>query len=228
MLEIGPGGSIAELRRGPRLAPRILGREGGAVRAAFVPTQAGPLAGDQDRARIVVRAGATLIVEPVAATLALPGAARTLLALEVTVQEGGRLVLDEAPLIVAYGADVERRCVIELAAGACAALRETVVLGRDGERPGTLSSCLRATLDGRALLHDGLRLRDGDAHVALAPGHRVITTLSLLGRRPPAGPGVLELEGAGALLRTSGPALAAVAATSDSTWRAWSALVSAA
>ena len=98
------------------------------------------------------------------------------------------------------------------------------MLGRDGERPGTLSSSLRATLDGRALLHDGLRLRDGDAHVALAPGHRVVTTLSLLGLRPPAGPGVLELEGAGALLRASGPALAAVAGASEPTWRAWSAL----
>ncbi len=224
MLEIGPGGSVGELRRGPRLAPRILGRDAGAVRAAFVPTQAGPLAGDQDLARIVVRAGATLIVEPVAATLALPGAARTRLALEVTVEEGGRLVLDEAPLIVAFGADVQRCCIIELATGACAALRETVVLGRDGERPGTLSSSLRATLGGRALLHDGLRLRDGDAHVALAPGHRVVTTLSLLGLRPPAGPGALELEGAGALLRASGPALAAVAAASEQTWRDWSAL----
>ena len=194
------------------------------MRAAFVPTQAGPLAGDHDCARIVVRAGATLIVEPVAATLALPGAARTLLSLEVTVEAGGRLVLDEAPLIVAHGADVERRCTIELAAGAVAALRETVVLGRDGERPGTLSSSLRATRDGRALLHDGLRLRDGDAHVALAPGHRVLTTLGLLGLRPPAGPGVLELAGAGALLRATGPAFAAVDAASVVAWRDWSAL----
>jgi hypothetical protein len=45
---------LHELRRGARLAPRIL--TGGApVRAAFVPTQAGPLAGDEDRIRIVVR-----------------------------------------------------------------------------------------------------------------------------------------------------------------------------
>jgi hypothetical protein len=63
--------------------------------------------------------------------------------------------------------------------------------------------------------------------VALAAGHRVVTTLSLLGLRPPAAPKMLELEGPGALLRASGPALIAVAAASDSTWRAWSALVSA-
>lgn len=217
------GHAIAELRRGERLAPRILAR-GDVVRAAFVPTQAGPLAGDCDRVRIVVRAGATLIVEPVAATLALPGAARTLLELEVLVEARGRLVLDEAPLIVAFGADVERRCVIELDDGAVAASRETVILGRDGERPGTLLSSLRATLGGRALLHDGLRLCDGDAHVALAPGHRVLTTISLLGRRPPPSEGVLELAGPGALLRATASTLAKVERATADTWRCWSAL----
>ena len=193
------------------------------VHAAFVPTQAGPLAGDEDIVRIVVGAGATLVVEPVAATLALPGAERTLLALEVTVEAGGRLVLDEAPLIVAAGAEVARRCTVELGAGAVAALRETVVLGRDGEPPGTLDSVLRATLGGRVLLHDGLRLgagtAAGDVHVALAPGHRVLSTACLLGVRPQAP--ALELAGPGALARATGASLAAVDAAIAGTWRAW-------
>jgi urease accessory protein len=217
---------VADLRRGPRLAPRVLGRDAGAVRAAFVPTQAGPLAGDRDRTRIVVGAGATLIVEPVAATLALPGSARTLLALEITVEAGGRLVLDEAPLIVAAGADVERRCTLALGEGAVAALRETVVLGRDGEPPGTLVSTLRATLDDRALLHDALRLGPGreDAHVALAPGHRVIGTACLLGMRPGEGwsDGACALAEPGALLRATGASLAATEATIAAMWAAWS------
>ena len=203
------------------MAPRILDRTRDAVRAAFVPTQAGPLAGDRDSARIVVGAGATLLIEPVAATLALPGAARTVLRLEITVHEGGRLVLDEGPLIVAAGADVERRCTIELSAGAVAALRETVVLGRDGEPPGTLDSALRVTLSGRPLLHDGLRIAGDAPHVALAPGHRVCTTLAVLGMRPEFGGG-LELEGPGALLRATGSSLADVDATLDATWRRWS------
>jgi hypothetical protein len=38
-------------------------------------------------------------------------------------------VLDERPLIVAAGAHVVRRCTVELADGAVAALRESVVLG---------------------------------------------------------------------------------------------------
>lgn len=195
------------------------------MRAALVPTQAGPLAGDSDRARIVVGAGATLIVEPVAATLALPGTARTLLELEIEVAEGGRLVLDEAPLIVAAGADVLRRCTVALAPGAVTALRETVVLGRDGEPPGTVDSTLRATLGGRPLLHDGLRLGParGDEHVALAPGHRVVATACLLGARAPDPPpaGAYALAGPGALMRASGPATADVERAVAGAWAAW-------
>lgn len=190
-----------------------------------MPTQAGPLAGDHDRARIVVGAGATLVVEPVAATLALPGGPRTVLRLDATVRSGGRLVLDEGPLIVCAGADVQRRCTIELQSGAVAALRETVVLGRDGEPPGTLDSSLRVTLAGRPLLHDGLRTSAsaaaGHAHVALAPGHRVAATLSLLGLCAEHGAGLMALEGPGAILRASGCSLAEVEAALDDRWRAW-------
>jgi urease accessory protein len=219
------GHAISELRRGARLAPRILDRGTDLVRAAFVPTQAGPLAGDRDSTRIVVGAGATLIVEPVAAALALPGTPRTVLRLDATVRAGGRLVLDEGPLIVAAGADVERRCTIELEAGAVVALRETVVLGRDGEPPGTLDSSLRVTLAGRALLHDGLRFgaaAGSDDHVALAPGHRVVVTACVLGLRPQPSPDVLTLDGPGALGRASGTSLADVDAAVDELWRAWS------
>jgi urease accessory protein len=225
VLAVGAGGLVGELRRGARLAPRVLSRSaGGVVRAAFVPTQAGPLAGDRDRVRIVVGAGAALVVEPVAATLALPGAAHTLLALEITVQAGGRLVLDEAPLIVAAGAVVERRCALTLEEGAVAALRETVVLGRDGERPGTLVSATRATLAGNALLHDGLRLGPGgaDAYVALAPGHRVVSTACLLGMRPAEPGDACALAGPGALCRATGPSLVVTDVALATSWSAWS------
>ena len=137
-------------------------------------------------------------------------------------EAGGRLVLDEAPLIVAAGADVERTMTLTLGIGAVAALRETVILGRDGERPGRLSSSLRATLGGRPLLHDGLRLSDGDAHVALPSGDRVLTTICLLGLRPEPEPGVLALEGPGALSRFSGTSLAGVDAALGDGWDRWS------
>jgi urease accessory protein len=168
-----------------------------------VPVQAGPLGGDHDRVRLYVGPGARLEIVPIAATLALPGPSR--LDLEATVE--GELILNEAPLIVAEGADVIRRVRIDLAPGAVATVTDIVVLGRAGEGPGRLDSVLRATLDREPLLHDALRIEPAasDEHVALPPGHRVVGTACLLGR-----PGEPPLAGPGALRRATGPDLPTV------------------
>ena len=170
-----------------------------------MPVQAGPLGGDHDRVRLHVGRGARLEMVPIAATLALPGASR--LDLHATVE--GTLILDEAPLIVAEGAEVIRRVTIDLAAGAVATVTDIVVLGRAGEGPGRLDSVLRATLDHAPLLHDALRIEPAasDEHVALPPGHRVVGTACLLGR-----PGEPPLAGPGALRRATGPDLPTVQA----------------
>jgi len=175
------------------------------VRVALVPVQAGPLNGDHDRIRLHVGAGCTLVLVPIAATLALPGTSR--LDLHATVE--GALQLDEPPLIVAEGADVTRRTRIELAASGIATVKDIVVLGRAGEGPGRLDSELRATIGGTPLLHDALRIEPAasDAFVALPPGHRVIGTACLLGA-----PGEPALAGPGALRRATGPDLPAVEA----------------
>jgi len=212
------------LRRGERLAPRVLSVGAGGVHACVLPTQAGPLAGDHDRLKIVVGAGATLVVRPVTATVALPGAARTRLDLEMDVSRGGRLVLEEAPLIVAAGADVSRSIAVTLAAGAIAALRDTVVLGRSGEPGGRLVSTLRVTDDTGVVLHDAMRLDPAtsrqDAHVALAPGHRVAGTLCLLGIEEPA-EAQFALARAGALRRASATDLAELDGELVEPWARW-------
>ena len=191
----------------------------GRGQVAIVPTQAGPLDGDHDRVRLHVGAGAALRTVPIAATLALPGSSR--LELDATVEPGGVLVLDEPPLIVAQGADIVRRVRIALAPGAIAAVRDIVVLGRAGEGRGRLDSSFRATLDGRPLLHDALRIEPGagDDHVALAPRHRVIGTIALLGTRDADEP---ALAGAGSLRRATGTDLPAVEAALADAWRRFS------
>jgi urease accessory protein len=206
-------GAITALRPGPRLALRVLERRGSVTRAALVPLQAGPLAGDHDIVRLCVGAGETLVLEPIAATLALPGGERT--RLELHAEVAGRLVLDEAPLIVSEGADVLRTTRIALARGAVAAWRDTVVLGRAGEGAGRLEATARVTLDGVPLLHETLRIdpRADDAYVALAPGHRVVGTVALLGV-----PGTLA--GAGSLWRASGTSAAQVEAHLYDAWQA--------
>jgi urease accessory protein len=185
------------------------------VRAALVPTQAGPLAGDRDRVRLRVGPGATLVIVPIAATVALPGAAQSVLELDVFVAADGRLVLDEPPLIVAAGADVVRTVRIELGRGAVAVVRDTLVLGRAGEGLGRLDSSMRVVNDGAVLLHDALRIDPAadDAYVALPPGDRVVGTVCLLGLRDdPA------LSGPGALRRASGRDVPSVAAALSTTW----------
>jgi urease accessory protein len=169
--------------------------------------------------RLHVGAGATLRTVPIAATLALPGSSR--LELDATVEAGGVLVLDEAPLIVAQGADVVRRVRIALAPGAIAAVRDVVVLGRAGEGRGRLDSALRVTLDDRPLLHDALRIEPGarDDHVALAPHHRVIGTIALLGARAADEP---PLAGPGSLRRATAADLPAVEAALAAAWRRFS------
>ena len=222
----GAGHAIGGLRRGERLAPRVLDVGQGAVHACVLPTQAGPLAGDHDRLRIVVGAGATLVVRPVAATVALPGAGRTRLDLDVCVGRGGRLVFEEAPLIVAAGADVERTARVELAAGAVAALRDVVVLGRCNEPRGRLASTLRVSDPFGLVLHDALRLDPAheDARVALAPGDRVVGTLCLFGLEP-ADDRDRRIARGGALRRATAHDLAEVESRLAEPWARWSSTV---
>jgi urease accessory protein len=134
--------------------------------------------------QIVVESG-TLEVEPIAATIALPGPERTRLELDVTVGDGARLVLEDAPLIVAEGADVLRTTTLRLGVGATAVVRDLVVLGRAGEGPGRLESVLRVEGPEGVILHDALRIEPGedDDHVALAPGHRAVGTAAAFGER---------------------------------------------
>ena len=94
-------------------------------------------------------------------------------------------MLEDAPLVVAEGADVLRTTTIRLAAGAVAIVRDIVILGRAGEGPGRLESLLRAEGPDGVILHDALRVEPAtwaqDAYVALAPGHRAIGTVAVLG-----------------------------------------------
>jgi urease accessory protein len=151
-------------------------------RITLLRSQAGPLAGDHDRVEIVVESG-TLEIEPIAATIALPGRERTVLELDVTVGDGARLVLEDAPLVVAEGADVTRVTTLRLGAGATAIVRDLVVLGRAGEGRGRLESVLRVDGPDGVILHDALRIEPGedDAWVALAPGHRAVGMVATLG-----------------------------------------------
>lgn len=131
-------------------------------------------------------------------------------------------------LIVAAGADVERVTTVMLAAGARAALRDIVVLGRADEPGGRLVSTLRVSDSEGVVLHDALRLDPDtsrqDAHVALARGDRAAGTLCLLGGDERDDPRYALARG-GALRRAAARSLADLECGLAEPWARWAQLV---
>ncbi|MBD8079070.1 urease accessory protein UreD [Cellulosimicrobium arenosum] len=129
-----------DLRPGA-LSPRVLSTGPGVARVALVATRALLLGGDDVRIEVVVGDGVELELVEVSGTVAYNGRGRSSSwAVDVRVDDGGLLVWDALPFVVAQGADVERRTDVRLGEGAVALLRETLVLGRTGETGGRLRS----------------------------------------------------------------------------------------
>ncbi|HYQ34174.1 MAG TPA: urease accessory protein, partial [Lapillicoccus sp.] len=86
--------------------------------------------------------------------------------------------------------------------------REVLVLGRVREAGGVVRQRLRASASGRPLLAEDLALDGARPQVAVVGGHRVVDSVTVLGRRAGAStPGAahrLELEGAGTVVRHLG------------------------
>lgn len=161
------------------------------ARVGLVPEGALLLAGDAVEIDIGVDAGARLdLVEP-GGTVAFDmrgGRARW----DVRIRLGAGATLSWAgePFVVAAGADVARRIVIDLAPGAALALRETLVLGRFGEGPGRMRQHTVASLGEVPVLVEDLPL-DPTTVPGLLGGHRVMSSVLLLG------PGLAEGDDVG-------------------------------
>ncbi|WP_432541592.1 urease accessory protein UreD [Kineococcus sp. SYSU DK002] len=190
-------------------APKLLSRspDGRAVRIALVGARALLLAGDRVAVDVHVGPGCALELVEVAATVAYDGRGgpAATWTTRVRLDAGARLRWDAEPLVVADGAHVERRTDLDLAAGAVARLRETLVLGRSGEAGGSVRLRTRAHLGGRPLLVEDLDLRDPRVRrsPAVLGAHRRLETVVVLGERDEV-PGALHLEGPGTLVRRFG------------------------
>lgn len=111
----------------------------GEAEVALLAGSALLLGGDAITIDIAVGPGCRLRLLDVGGTVAYDGEGRrSSWDATVTVAENAVLHWDGLPFVVSDGADVRRRTTIELADGAGLRLRETVVLGRSGERGGTI------------------------------------------------------------------------------------------
>lgn len=213
------------------LAPRLLGTSPGVARVALVATTATLLGGDVMDIRIRVGAGQRLELEDVAATVAYNGRGRGAeWAVTIRVEAAGTLVWRGEPLVVADGAQVARRLRVDVARGGRALLRDVVVLGRHGERGGSLHCSTAVWHDGAPLLIEELDLASHPGGPREEPGvvgpHRVAETIICVADLVPvtsvaadATTALMELAGPGVVARHLG------ASTHDSPLDApWAAL----
>ena len=194
--------------------PLVLRRTPDAV--YVVGGAAGPLGGDDLRLTIDVGAAASLRVRTAAASVALPGVSGEESALLVTarVGPGARLEYLPEPVVVADGARHRVEVHVSLAADATLVVRDELILGRYGERGGSIVTRMRVDLDGTPLLRHELAV-SGTDEASLGPailaGHRAIGSLLMAGAgdHPPAavsdGVAIMPLAGPGVLITALAP-----------------------
>ena len=179
---------------GPRgrghLAARILPARAGVARIALLAEGALLLGGDEVEVEVVLAPGARAeVVEPTGTVAYDMHGDRAAWRVRVEARAGSRLTWHGQSFVVSGGAQVERTTTLDLSADAVVALRELLVLGRTGEAGGWLRARTRVTSGAVPVLVEDLVLDGGDPRVGVLGTHRVLETVSVLGRR--AGPGDL-------------------------------------
>ena len=199
---------------GGLLQPRRVADGPGGPRVGLVATTALLLGGDEVDVAVEVGSDAALELFDVAGTVAYhgrgrPAAWRT----TITLADDACLIYAGQPLVVSDGADVIRTLGLDLAGSARLRLRETLVLGRDGQTGGRVRSWTDLRVGGVEVWREdtdldptGIRGLPG-----MLGGHRVVDTLLTAGQpAPPAPPAVAYalLCGAGTVTRYLGDELA--------------------
>ena len=158
------------------------------ARVALVGQTALLLGGDQVGLAVEVGPGATLELSDIAGTVAYHGRGQAASwHTSIRLGLGARLSYAGEPLVISDGADVTRTLTVDLAEGASACLRETVVLGRTGEVGGRLDATTTVRQEGSDLAVERLVLDAGSrARPGLLAGVRVVDSLLALGTTAPA------------------------------------------
>lgn len=166
--------------------PPVALRRTGGSRFHIVQTAGGPIGGDDLELDLDVGDGAEVELCSAAATVVQPGTgaepARWLV--RANLGDGARLRLAPQPAVVCERACYETELSANLAAGARAALREEITLGRVGETGGRYRGRLAVTVDGLPLVRHESILDGADADLngpAGSGGYRAIGTMLIAG-----------------------------------------------
>lgn len=203
------------------LAARVVARDGSHAEVALVAGGAMLLGGDQVVVSIHVAPGCALTLTDVGGTVAYDGEGRGCRwDADLSLGAGARVTWAGLPFIVAAGADVRRTTTAQLGAGAALTLRETVVLGRSGERGGRMVLRTEITDDVGPVLVEELTAVGDHPVPGVLGEHTVMDTVTTVEGSPGAGPDApvpappataggavtLRLDRGGTLTRWLGPA----------------------
>ncbi|MFD7074810.1 urease accessory protein UreD [Nocardioides sp. NPDC059952] len=190
----------------PALRPMLLASDARSARISLVPDGAMLLAGDHVEVEVEVGEGASLtLVEPAGTVAYDMVGGHASWSVRITLEAGATLIWAGEPFVVSAGADVTRDTRVTLGRDARLALRETLVLGRHGERPGRVRTEWSAhDHDGRPLLVESLDLDESSMAPGLLGPNRVLGSVTALGLDLPADAcpeGRLDLQHGGTLWR---------------------------
>ncbi|MCR6484215.1 urease accessory protein UreD [Amycolatopsis sp. OK19-0408] len=181
-------GTRTVLRELRSMAPLTLfprRRSGPAAVVHLVNSATSPLGGDDLLLSIHVGPGASLRLSGVAATLALPGLhdEGSISTVSVVVEEGGSLEFLPEPTVITARARHTAEFLASLAPDAYLHTREVLVLGRAGERPGSLTTSSHVTRGSVPVLRQTLTIGDStsDESLAVLAGRRVLATDLVVG-----------------------------------------------
>jgi urease accessory protein len=191
------------------LAPRLVGRTSSTAHVALSAAGMLLLGGDLVHVEVDVGPDCTLELEDVGGMVAYraPRSAPrspSQWTLDVRVRSGGTLLWRALPLVVAEGARVERRTEIDLDKGGCAVIRETMVLGRQGETGGNLKSHVSITDPDGPVLNEDLDVDGSIPEPGILGSARVLDAVIAVGFRPHPEPGAMLLDQPGAVARHLG------------------------
>lgn len=165
----------------------LLPKRGAGVTAVvhLVNSATSPLGGDELKLTIRVGAGASVRLSGVAATIALPGphGEGSSSLVDVVVEDGGSLEYLPEPTVVTARARHAAEFRASLAPDAFLHTREVLVLGRAGERPGSLETTQQVTRGDVPVLRQTLAIGDStlDSSLAHLAGRRVLATDLVVG-----------------------------------------------
>lgn len=215
---------LRRIAGGDLLRARPLPPDGPTARVALVQSAASLLAGDRVTVLVRLGAGAQLELIEVAATVSHGRRRGTSARLDVDIQveEGARLVWGAQPLVLAHGSSTERTINMDLGPRAHALLRDTLVLGRYQEGPGSL-------IARTSVMHDGVPLHFEEVDTsdlallrspAVIGSATVIDTVARYGSRGETA-GALQLHGPGTLLTQLGRETADTASSAAAAFETW-------